>query len=60
MPAFRIYFIGLNRRIIDAVTLDCIDDGHAVEEAKKLLGERAMAQGIEVWEGARRVASLAR
>jgi hypothetical protein len=60
MPSFRIYFIGLNQKIIDAATLDCVDDGQAIEEARKLLGERATAHGVEVWEGARRVASLPR
>jgi hypothetical protein len=60
MPSFRFYFIGLNRKIIGATALDCADDGRALEEAKKLLGEHATAHGIEVWEGARRVASFDR
>jgi hypothetical protein len=60
MPSFRIYFIGVSRKIVDAVALDCADDQQAIAEAKKLLAERPTVHGIEVWEAARRVASLER
>ncbi len=60
MPSFRFYFIGVSRKIVDAAALDCVDDQHAVAQAQQFLAERAAAQGIEVWDGARRVVSLAR
>lgn len=60
MPSFRVYFIGVSRKIVDVAALDCADDQQAIDEAKKLLAERATAHGIEVWEGARRVVSVAR
>ncbi|MGO8917636.1 MAG: hypothetical protein ACLQJR_17160 [Stellaceae bacterium] len=60
MPAFRFYFIGVSRKIVDTAALDCADDDQAIEEAKKFLAARAAVQGVEVWDGARRVVSLTR
>lgn len=60
MPSFRVYFIGVSRKIVDVAALDCTDESQAIDQAKKLLGEHGAAQGVEVWEGARRVLSLTR
>lgn len=60
MHAFRFYFIDGSRKIVEATALDCADDQQAIEEARRLLSERAAARGVEVWDRARRVVQLIR
>lgn len=60
MPSFRVYIIGVSGKIVAAAALDCADESQAIDQAKKLLGEHGAAQGVEVWEGARRLLSLTR
>ena len=55
MRSYRIYRLGADGRIKEAVNIDCASDEEAQEAAIREIGNFPEA---EVWEGARRVARV--
>jgi hypothetical protein len=57
MPAYRCYYINDRDRIVGMDAYVAGDDGEAIEQAKRLLADRAdsLYSGCEVWDGSRRV-----
>ena len=54
MPAYRIYFIGLDGHFTRVETLDCPDDASALDHAARL----ASGHEVEVWQQERQIATL--
>ncbi len=55
MANFRLDLIG---RTIEAVELEAEADQEAIERGRELLAGRGEPSGVEIWERARRVATL--
>jgi hypothetical protein len=51
---YRIYFLDRNDHIRHALSVECTDDAEAVE----LLQRHSDGRGMELWQGARRVARI--
>jgi hypothetical protein len=58
MPEYRAYIIGSNRHFCDAITLNCDNDEAATRRADNLASAEAV--DIELWQGARMVATILR
>lgn len=56
MPHYRLYHLGPDNHIRQAESLECEDDGAAVEAARA----RQEDQALELWQDTRVVARLAR
>lgn len=41
-------------------TIDCVDDGEALLRARRVLDEHRSAVEVDIWQGERHVAELAR
>lgn len=52
---YRFYFLGPNNRIARRAEVSCTDDAEAIAQAEAL---RAV-QGIEIWDGRRKVGFVA-
>jgi hypothetical protein len=55
MSYYRAYIVGEDGHFIDALNLDCADDGAAIESAKQLVDDH----NIELWQQGRLVTTLA-
>jgi hypothetical protein len=53
MAEYRVYLIGRDGHIANAIQLDCADDQAAIESAKQFVGEYA----IELWQLDRMIAA---
>jgi len=58
MPEYRAYIIGSNGHFRDAIALNCDNDDAASKRADNLA--LAEAVDIELWQGARMVATISR
>jgi hypothetical protein len=56
MAEYRAYFVGLDGHFLTFKALSCADDAEAIEQAKELVGDRA----VELWCGNRFVTRLNR
>ena len=54
MRNYRVYILGEDDHVIDRVDLRCNDDETAKNEARKL----AIGQAVELWDGARKIATF--
>ena len=54
MAEYRAYILASDRRIIEAVDLDCPDDEAAKQSAQQLVDDH----DVELWHGARKVETL--
>jgi len=54
MADYRLYLLGDDGHIADAIQLDCADDPAAIESAKQLVGEHAG----ELWQLERLIAAF--
>ena len=54
MSYYRVYIVGQDGHFIDAINLNCADDGAAIESAKQLVDGR----DIELWQEGRMVTKL--
>jgi hypothetical protein len=54
MAEYRAYILGADRRIMEAVNLDCPDDDAAKQTAMQLVEDH----DVELWQGARKVETL--
>jgi hypothetical protein len=58
MPEYRAYIIGSDGHFCDAITLNCDNDETASARADNLASAEAV--DIELWQGARMVATISR
>jgi hypothetical protein len=56
MTDYRVYAIGNDGHIADAIQLDCVDDNAAIQSAKLLVNGR----DLELWQRARLIAKFER
>ncbi|MBR0868949.1 hypothetical protein JQ633_01155 [Bradyrhizobium tropiciagri] len=54
MRNYKAYILGEDGHIIGRLDLECIDDDDAKLQARKL----AIGQAVELWEGARKIATF--
>jgi hypothetical protein len=54
MAEYRAYILASDRRIMEAVDLDCPDDEAAKQSAQQLVDDH----DVELWHGARKVETL--
>ena len=55
MSYYRVYIVGQDGHFVDAINLDCADDGAAIESARQLVD----GHDIELWQEGRMVTKLA-
>ncbi len=55
MKMYRVYFLDDEGHVYGADIADCASDGEAARRGTALMARRHSA-GVEIWEGARRVA----
>jgi hypothetical protein len=58
MPEYRAYIIGSDGHFCDAITLNCDNDEAASQRTDNLASAEAV--NIELWQGARMVATISR
>ena len=56
MPKYLAYSVGLDGQLEGSVTLDCVDDEDAMDQARQLVD----ARDIELWQRARKIALFKR
>ena len=55
MPHYRCYFLGADGRIKEVEDIHCGTDDEAIAAGLHLLSHRADRDGIEIWNGTRRI-----
>ena len=58
MRGYRLFCLNNRGAIIAVNTVECDGDDDALAQAEKMLNEESPCHGIEIWEGARRVAQV--
>jgi hypothetical protein len=49
MTAYRVYFLGQDKRVSRSLTINCEND----EDAIRVISEQQHSYGIELWDGSR-------
>jgi hypothetical protein len=52
MPEYRVYIVGSDGHFQESVSLQCVDDGHATEQAEQLVD----GHDVELWQRDRKIA----
>ena len=58
MPGYRLYCLNKTVSIVSVNTVECDADVDALGHAQAMLSEQGPCFGVEIWEGARKVARL--